>query len=150
MGAPPQEERRGVRHRRARRVPAPRACSGRIESQDSQRAVNGRVCLALIRLGAAHAEGILCGYSHAGDCTRGRRGFASRGSRTARHQPKCGSEMGEVLSRDWELRAQAARRERALLRGSDALQRKNGPETQPFRVEIDFNLRLLITQDAIY
>jgi hypothetical protein len=38
----------------------------------------------------------------------------------------------------------------ALLRGSDALQRKNGPETQPFRVEIDFNLRLLITQDAIY
>jgi len=48
----------------------PRACSGRIESQDSQRTVNGRVCLELIRLGAAHAEGIFCGYSHAGDRTR--------------------------------------------------------------------------------
>ena len=35
--------------------------------------------------------------------------------------PKCGSQMGEVFSRDWELRIQAARREHVAIGGTCAL-----------------------------
>jgi hypothetical protein len=46
----PQPRRRRGRGRRLRTCVRARACSGRIESQDSQGSVNGRVWPALIRL----------------------------------------------------------------------------------------------------
>ena len=73
------------------------------------------------RRGASHAEGIFCRYSDAGDRASARRSLATRGGRAVRYQPKCGSQMGEVLSRDGKLRAQASGREHVAFGATCAL-----------------------------
>ena len=104
-----------------------RACSALIKSGGCPWISECASVAALIRLWeAVRWRGLFYGYGERVIATGGKRGFAARGSRTLRSQPEHGGDLGEVLSRDWPLRA-----------------KPRGGSTSPLEKHADFLLALI-------